>query len=114
MVGGGFCGIVSGGVVEAGCNGSYIHIYWITVLPPPPPLSTLANFILILKSGGGGCCQRSHFLGDILAAQKCFVRLNEVPRQTLCSLLTSDMLYIASNSMSKTSCTISGTSKFVS
>ena len=41
---------------------------------------------------------------------KLFVRLKEAPKQTLCLLLTSDMLDIASNSVSKTSCAISGTS----
>ena len=43
-------------------------------------------------------------------AQQPFVSLQEAPKQTLCSLLTSDMLDIASNSMLKTSCTVSGTS----
>ena len=36
--------------------------------------------------------------------------LEEAPKQTLCSVLTSDMLDIASNSVLKTRCTISGTS----
>ena len=45
-------------------------------------------------------------LGDCFASQKPFVWLKE----SLCSLLTSDMLDIASNSLLKTSCTISGTS----
>ena len=56
---------------------------------------------------GGG--RRSHSLGDFFAAQKPFVCLKEAPKQTLCSLLTSDMLDIASNSVLKTSFTISGT-----
>ena len=60
--------------------------------------------------GGEGGEWRSHFLGDFFAAQKLFVCLQEAANQTLCSLLTSDMLDIANNSMLKTSCTISGTS----
>ena len=43
-------------------------------------------------------------------AQNSFQSLKEAPKQTLCSLLTSDMLDIASYSMLKTSCTVSGTS----
>ena len=54
-------------------------------------------------AGGGG--RRSTSLGDFVAAQKHFVCLQEAPKQTLCSLLTSDMLDIASNSLVKTSCT---------
>ena len=65
--------------------------------------------LVTLGGGGGGAGRRSHFLGDFFAAQKPFVCLKEAPKQTLCSLLTSDMLDIASNSMLKTSCTISGT-----
>ena len=53
-----------------------------------------------LGSGVGGCW-RSHSLGDFFAAQNSFVCLKEAPRQTLCSLLTSGMLDIASNSMLK-------------
>ena len=60
--------------------------------------------------GGGGGGQRSHSLGDFFAAQKTFVCLKKATKQTLCSLPTSDMLDIASNSILKTSCTISGTS----
>ena len=60
--------------------------------------------------GGGGGGWRSHSLGDFFAAQKPFVGLKEAQKQTLCSLLTSDMLNIASNSVLKTSCAISGTS----
>ena len=60
--------------------------------------------------GGGGGGRRSHSLGDFFATQKPFVCLKEAPKQTLCSLLTSDMLDIASNSVLKTSCTISDTS----
>ena len=59
-----------------------------------------------LKVGGG---QRSHSLGHFFPAQKRFVCLKEAPKQTLCSLLTSGMLDVASNSMLKTSYTISGT-----
>ena len=44
------------------------------------------------------------------ATQKPFVCLQEAPKQTLCSLLTSDMLDIASNSVLKASCAISDTS----
>ena len=57
---------------------------------------------------GGG--QRSHSLGDFFATPKPFVCLKKAPKHTLCSLLTSDMLDIARNSILKTSCTISGTS----
>ena len=62
--------------------------------------------------GGVGGRRRSgsHSLGDFFAAQKAFVCLKKAPKQTLCSLPTSDMLDIASKSMVKTSCTISGTS----
>ena len=60
--------------------------------------------------GGGGGGRRSHSLGDFFAAQKTFVSLNKAPKQTLCSLPVSHKLDIASNSMLKTSCTISGTS----
>ena len=38
--------------------------------------------------------------GDYFAAQKPFVSLKDALKQTLCSLLTSDMLGIASNSIS--------------
>ena len=48
--------------------------------------------------------------GDFFAALKPFVCLKEAPKQTLHYLLTSEMLGIASNSMLKTSCTISSTS----
>ena len=58
--------------------------------------------------GGGG--RRSHSLGDFFATQKTFVSPKKAPKQTLCSLQTSDMLDIASNFMSKATCTISGTS----
>ena len=56
--------------------------------------------------------RRSHTLGDLFTAQKPFdnVCLKEALKQTFCSLLTSDMLDIASTSILKTSCTISGTS----
>ena len=47
--------------------------------------------------GGGG--QRSHSLGDFFAAQKPCVCLKEAPKLNLYSLLTSDILDIASNSM---------------
>ena len=60
--------------------------------------------------GGRGLGQSSQSLGDFVAAQKPFVCLQEAQKQTLCSLLTSDMLDIASNSVVKTSCTNSGTS----
>ena len=49
-------------------------------------------------------------VGDFVAAQKPFEYLQEAPKQTLCSFLTSDMLDIASNSVVKTSCTNSSTS----
>ena len=39
--------------------------------------------------------------------QPTFVSLKEAPKQTLCSLLTSDMLDNVSNSIIKTSCTVS-------
>ena len=61
--------------------------------------------------GGGGGGWRSHSLGDFVGAQKTFVVLKKAPKQTICSLPTSDMLDIASNSMFKTSCTVSGTSE---
>ena len=47
---------------------------------------------------------------DFFTAQKLFISLKEVPKQALCSLLTSDMLDIASNSTLKPSCIVSGTS----
>ena len=40
--------------------------------------------------------------GDFFTAKKYFVSLKEAPKQNLCSLLTSDMLDIASNSMLNT------------
>ena len=58
----------------------------------------------------GGGVQRSHSLDDFFAAQKTFVSLEKAPKQALCSLPISHMLDFASNSMLKTSCTISGTS----
>ena len=45
-----------------------------------------------------------------VTAQKPFVSLKKAQQQTLCSLLTSDMLDIASKFMLNTSCTDSGTS----
>ena len=60
------------------------------------------------KAKRGG--RRSHSLGDFFAAQKAFVCFKKAPKQTLCSLPTSDMLDIAINSMFKTSSTIYGTS----
>ena len=39
--------------------------------------------------GGGGL--RSHSLGDVSDAQEPYVCLKEAPKQTLCSLLSSDM-----------------------
>ena len=57
---------------------------------------------------GGG--RRSHSLGDFFIAQKPFLCHKEAPKQTFCALLTSDMLFIAGNSMLETICTISGTS----
>ena len=62
---------------------------------------------MLLHCGGGGG-QRSHSLCDSVAAQKPFVCLQAAPKQALCSLLTSDMLYIASNSVVKTICNNSG------
>ena len=68
------------------------------------------TFSALGEGGGGGGGQRSHSLGDFFDAQKAFVCIKKAPKQTLCSLPTSDMLDIASKSMVKTSCTISGTS----
>ena len=62
------------------------------------------------RVGGGGGSPKSHSLGDFFAAQKTFLSLKKAPKLTLCSLLTSDMLDIASSSMLKISCIISGTS----
>ena len=59
------------------------------------------------KNGGGG---RSRSLGDFFAAQKPCVCLQEAPKHNLCSLLSSDLLDIANNSVLKIGCTISGTS----
>ena len=50
----------------------------------------------------------THSLGDFFAVQKPFVCLQEVPKQTLCSLLTSDLLDIASNSVLKAAVSNSG------
>ena len=58
--------------------------------------------------GGGGW--RSHSLSDFVAAQKPLVCLQDALKQTLYSLLTSDMLDFASNSVVKTSSTNSRTS----
>ena len=50
-----------------------------------------------------------HF-GDFFLLKNPFECLKESPKQTVCSLLlASDMLDVASNSMLKTSCTVSGT-----
>ena len=67
------------------------------------PLPVFDNIVIWLG-------QRSHSLCDVLATQKPFVCLKEVPKQSLCSLLASEMLDIASNSALRTSCAISGTS----
>ena len=53
-----------------------------------------SSIFSILRGGGG---RRSHSLGDFFTAQKSFVCLKEALKQTLCSLLTSDMLDIARN-----------------
>ena len=68
------------------------------------------TFSALGGGGGVGGGRRSHSLGDFLATQKPFVCLKEAPKQTLCSLLASEMLDIASNSVLRTSCAISGTS----
>ena len=60
------------------------------------------------RGGGGG--RRSNSLGDFVAAQNLFVCLQEAQKQTLCSLLSSDMLDIASNFVVKSSCSNSDTS----
>ena len=52
---------------------------------------------------GGGGGRRSHSWGDFFAAHKPFLCIKEAPKQILCSLPTSDMLDIASNSMLKSS-----------
>ena len=59
---------------------------------------------------GGGRQSECTLLRWFFGAQKTFVSLKKAPKQTVCSLPTSDMLDIASNSMFKTSYTISGTS----
>ena len=51
---------------------------------------------VIVSALGGGW--RSQSLGAYIYAQKLFVCLKEAPKQPLCSLLTLDMLDIASNS----------------
>ena len=66
------------------------------------------KYDLFHTRGGGGL--RSHSLGAFTVAQKAFACLKKAPKQTVCSLLTSDMLDVASNSTLKTSCTISGIS----
>ena len=50
---------------------------------------------------GGGGSRRSHSLGGFWLLKKLFVCLEEAPKQTFCSLLTSDILDIASNSLLK-------------
>ena len=52
----------------------------------------------------------SRCLKVFFTTQTLFVSLKEALNQTLCSLPTSDMLDIASDSMLQTSCTISSTS----
>ena len=47
--------------------------------------------------GGGGGGQGSHSLGDFCDAQKTVLCLKKAPKLTLCSLPTSDMLDITSN-----------------
>ena len=55
----------------------------------------------LFRTRGRGGRGRSQFLGDFFSAQKTFVCFKEAPKHTLCSLLTSDMLYIASNNVLK-------------
>ena len=54
-----------------------------------------------LGGGGGGRRSEVTLLRGFFAAQKTFVCLKKATKQTLCSLPTSDMLDIASNSMLK-------------
>ena len=49
-------------------------------------------------------------LGNFVAVQKPLVCRQDAPTQTLCPLLTLEMLDIASSSVVKTSCTNFGTS----
>ena len=70
-------------------------------------IMNIMNIMIIMNiTGVGGW--RSHSLGDFFAAQKSFGSFKKALQQTLCSLRTSHMLDIASNSMLKNSCTISG------
>ena len=64
-------------------------------------------YVLLVATASG---QRSHFLMWFFTAPKPFVSLQETPKLTFYLLLASDMLDIASNSMLKTSCTVSCTS----
>ena len=68
-----------------------------------PVFSTMGR---VQNKNGGKCDlfrtrvgegRRSLYLGDFFAAQKTFVSLKKAPKQTLCSLPTSDMLDITSN-----------------
>ena len=61
--------------------------------------------------GREGSGQRSQSLVCFIAVQKTLLCLKEALEQTLCSLLTSDMLdSVVFNFMLKTSCTISSAS----
>ena len=93
------------------CRSFGIENSFLSTLGPKLDFLAFESYADVLAHCGGGGGRRSHSLGDFVAAQKPFVCLKQAPKQqTLCSLLTSDMLDIASNSMLKTGWTISGTS----
>ena len=64
----------------------------------------------MIRKWGGGARSPKFLKIMFLLHKKLFAIINETPKQTLCSLLASDMLDIVSDSMLKTSCTVSGTS----
>ena len=69
--------------------------------PGLPKTEESVTFSALGWGGGGVRWSEVTLLRCFFAAQKPFVCLKEAPKQTLRSLLTSDMLDIASNSVLK-------------
>ena len=82
--------------------------YFSMILQSPPPLKILK----ITSFFGDNRVSNifHHSLSDFFGNSKTLCKSKKTPKQTLCSLLTSDMLHIASNCVLKTSCAISDTS----
>ena len=52
------------------------------------------NFFVLEGGGHGGAAVGGHTLQVIVCCSKTFISLKKAPKQTLCSLPTSHMLYI--------------------